>query len=101
MWVANPDAPIFGKCSSLTIDDYGSLKISYGDKGNSISLYSTQGASNTSVVLLDTSNFVLQELNLDGTVKQDFWQSFDYPIDTLLPGMKLGVNKITGQCCGT
>ena len=101
MWVANPDAPIFGKCSSLTIDDYGSLKNSYADKGNSISLYSTQGASNTSVVLLDTSNFVLQELNLDGTVKQDFWQSFDYPIDTLLPGMKLGVNKITGQCCGT
>ncbi|KAK4590625.1 hypothetical protein RGQ29_020971 [Quercus rubra] len=82
---------------SLTIDDYGSLKISYGDEGHSISLYSTQGASNTSAVLLDTGNFVLQELNSDGTVKQDLWQSFDYPTDTLLPGMKLGVNKITGH----
>ncbi|KAL4626197.1 hypothetical protein ACB092_05G078000 [Castanea dentata] len=67
VWVANPDAPIFGKSSSLTIDDYGSLKISYG-------------ASNTSAVLLDTGNFVLQELNSDGTVKQDLsWRNVVVP----------------------
>jgi len=41
--------------------------------------------------LLDTGNLVLK------TGKGDIlWQSFDYPCDTLLPGMKLGWNLVTG-----
>ena len=97
VWVANPNAPMFGNSVSLSIDDYGSLKISYSKMGPPIPLNPGQGASNCSAVLLDTGNFVLHELNSDGTVKRELWQSFDYPTDTLLPGMKLGFNKKSGQ----
>uniref|UniRef100_A0A7N2LLM5 Uncharacterized protein n=1 Tax=Quercus lobata TaxID=97700 RepID=A0A7N2LLM5_QUELO len=68
-WVANPNAPLFGNSE----------------------------ASNCSAVLLDTGNFVLHELNSDGTVKRELWQSFDYPTDTLLPGMKLGFSRKSEQ----
>nr|GLL28795.1 putative G-type lectin S-receptor-like serine/threonine-protein kinase At1g61610 [Ipomoea trifida] len=42
-------------------------------------------------MLLDTGNFV---------VKNDvftYWQSFDYPTDTLLPGMKFGFDETSGK----
>ena len=97
VWVANPNAPLFGNSVSLSIDDYGSLKISYSKMGPPIPLNPGQEASNCSAVLLDTGNFVLHELNSDGTVKRELWQSFDHPTDTLLPGMKLGFNKKSGQ----
>ncbi|KAD5802695.1 hypothetical protein E3N88_14055 [Mikania micrantha] len=42
-------------------------------------------------------NLVLQELHPNGSVMQDLWQSFNYPTDTLLPGMKLGINLKTGH----
>ncbi|KAM3747669.1 hypothetical protein ACB098_05G052300 [Castanea mollissima] len=97
VWVANPNAPLFGNSASLIIDNYGSLNISYSKMGPPISLYPGQEASNCSAVLLDTGNFVLHELNSDGTVKRDLWQSFDYPTDTLLPGMKLGFSTKSEQ----
>nr|POF08402.1 g-type lectin s-receptor-like serine/threonine-protein kinase [Quercus suber] len=65
--------------------------------GPSISLNIGQEANNCSAVLLDTGNFVLHELNSDGTMKRDLWQSFNDPTNTLLPGMKLGFNKNNRQ----
>ncbi|KAI4346181.1 hypothetical protein L6164_013253 [Bauhinia variegata] len=50
-----------------------------------------------SPILLDNGNFVLQELHPNGSTKRFLWQSFDYPSDTLLPEMKLGVNYKTGH----
>ncbi|KAJ4726191.1 S-receptor-like serine/threonine-protein kinase [Melia azedarach] len=41
------------------------------------------------VQLLDSGNLVLKE-EQDDNSGTHFWQSFDYPSDTLLPGMKLG-----------
>ena len=85
LWVANRDTPIFNNSgSSLTIDGYGNLKISYNG-GLSIVLYSGQASNDTAATLLDNGNFVLRE---QSTGRQ-LWQSFDYPTDTLLPGMKL------------
>ena len=45
--------------------------------------------------LLDTGNFILKDAE-DASSDNYIWQSFDYPSDTLLPGMKLGWNKKTG-----
>ncbi|XP_075667716.1 G-type lectin S-receptor-like serine/threonine-protein kinase CES101 [Castanea sativa] len=92
VWVANRDNPVL-IARSLTIDDNGNLKITYnGDL--SILLYSGHEASNVSAVLLDTGNFVLSEISPPG---RQLWQSFDYPSHVLLPGMKLGVDRKTGQ----
>lgn len=97
VWVANRDFPIPDSSGSLMIDADGKFKISHGE-GKVTLLYSAPAGSNISARLLDNGNLVLQELNnSDGSAKQILWQSFDYPTDTFLPGMKLGFNFKTGQ----
>ncbi|CAA2975656.1 G-type lectin S-receptor-like serine threonine-kinase At4g27290 isoform X1 [Olea europaea subsp. europaea] len=44
--------------------------------------------------LLESGNLVLRRK--DDTTQNYVWQSFDFPSDTLLPGMKLGWNLSTG-----
>jgi len=47
--------------------------------------------------LLDSGNFVLSADGSGSDSDQSVaWQSFDYPTDTLLPGMKLGVDTRAG-----
>nr|XP_048322687.1 G-type lectin S-receptor-like serine/threonine-protein kinase CES101 isoform X2 [Ziziphus jujuba var. spinosa] len=76
----------------------GKLMISYKG-GDPIVLYkgSKFAAVNTSATLLDNGNFVLREMNSNGSAGMVLWESFAYPTDTLLPGMKLGVSHKTGQ----
>uniref|UniRef100_A0A2N9I3I6 Apple domain-containing protein n=1 Tax=Fagus sylvatica TaxID=28930 RepID=A0A2N9I3I6_FAGSY len=45
--------------------------------------------------LLDSGNLVVKDGNNVNPVSF-VWQSFDYPCDTLLPGMKIGRNLVTG-----
>ncbi|KAK4711329.1 hypothetical protein R3W88_005842 [Solanum pinnatisectum] len=45
--------------------------------------------------LLDSGNLVLGDSS-NLTAGEYLWQSFDHPVDTLLPGMKLGWDKKTG-----
>jgi hypothetical protein len=62
-----------------------------------IIIYSSpQHINNTLATILDTGNFVLQQFHPNGS-KTVLWQSFDYPSDTLIPTMKLGVNRKTGH----
>ncbi|KAK1576825.1 hypothetical protein Q3G72_016787 [Acer saccharum] len=97
VWVANRNIPILDKSASLRIDSSdGNLKIFHNGE-NPIPISLVQGARNTSVTLLQTGNLVLHETHLDGSIKQVLWQSFDYLTDTLLPGMKLGINLQTGH----
>ncbi|CAI0422930.1 unnamed protein product [Linum tenue] len=104
VWVSNPDSPILNKTGVLVLASDGNLKIVDG-KGDlivavtSITRTAVEKGVKTSAVLLDSGNFVLRELNPEdgGSVERQLWQSFDYPTDTLLPGMKLGANLRTGH----
>ncbi|KAJ0007575.1 hypothetical protein Pint_29811 [Pistacia integerrima] len=60
-----------------------------------IAISTVQGANNTSAILLESGNLILHERDSDGSIRRVLWQSFDYPTDTLLPGMKLGFNLQT------
>ncbi|KAK3219766.1 hypothetical protein Dsin_013736 [Dipteronia sinensis] len=97
VWVANKNSPIIDKSGSLRIDSTdGNLKI-FHNGGNPIAITSVEGARNSSVTLVQSGNLVLHELYSNGSMKGMLWQSFDYPTDTLLPGMKLGINLQTGH----
>ncbi|KAF8409407.1 hypothetical protein HHK36_005483 [Tetracentron sinense] len=93
VWVANRDYPLTTPSGSiLTINTDGNLVILHGRISYSVSDLSSIKNSTTSVTLLDSGNLVLRDSNSDV-----LWQSFDYPSDTFLPGMKLGNNKKTGR----
>ncbi|KAJ0008063.1 hypothetical protein Pint_29836 [Pistacia integerrima] len=96
VWVANRNYPISDKSGKLIIDRAdGNLKILHS-KGNPIVISSVQATGNTSATLEKNGNFVLYEMYSNGS-KRELWQSFDYPTDTLLPGMKLGMNFQSGH----
>ncbi|KAL0308031.1 UNVERIFIED_CONTAM: G-type lectin S-receptor-like serine/threonine-protein kinase [Sesamum calycinum] len=46
-------------------------------------------ASNPILQLLDTGNLVLVDGKIESSLQGYIWQSFDYPTDTWLPGMKM------------
>ncbi|KAL8233758.1 hypothetical protein R6Q59_019858 [Mikania micrantha] len=98
VWVANRNNPIPDIYGKLIIDFNGKLSILSGG-GTVLDLFSPTRlvARNATVTLLNTGNLVLRELHPNGSLMQDLWQSFDYPTDTLLPGMKLGINLKTGH----
>ncbi|KAF8030064.1 hypothetical protein BT93_E2480 [Corymbia citriodora subsp. variegata] len=95
-WVANRDNPVNGTSGRLGIDKLGNL-ILYDTKrsisvwGSNLSLSSV--VSDCIAQLLDSGNLVLFQ---DGKKSTVLWQSFDHPTDTLLPSMKLGLNRTSG-----
>ncbi|KQK14050.1 receptor-like serine/threonine-protein kinase SD1-8 [Brachypodium distachyon] len=102
VWVANRENPVLGPPDSATlkIDGNGtSLVIVDSQHGSSRIVWVSPAVLSSDVVprsptaqLLDTGNLVLSFAG-SGAVA---WQSFDYPTDTLLPGMKLGIDFRTG-----
>ncbi|EOA33701.1 hypothetical protein CARUB_v10019886mg [Capsella rubella] len=97
VWIANRNNPISERSGSLTVDSLGRLRILRGSS-NMLELSSTEATRNTTLKLLDSGNLQLQEMDdSNRSVKRVLWQSFDYPTDTLLPGMKLGFDAKTGK----
>ncbi|RVW37250.1 G-type lectin S-receptor-like serine/threonine-protein kinase [Vitis vinifera] len=56
---------------------------------------SSRSAQDPNAQLLESGNLVMRNGN-DRDPENFLWQSFDYPCDTLLPGMKLGRNRVAG-----
>ncbi|KAK7312922.1 hypothetical protein VNO77_37177 [Canavalia gladiata] len=92
VWVANRDNPISDTSGSLTISSTGKLKLS--QNGSVVWVTNATSAENPVAELLDSGNLVIREAK--AKAEEYLWQSFDYPSDTFLPGMKLGWNLRTG-----
>ncbi|CAI9772533.1 unnamed protein product [Fraxinus pennsylvanica] len=94
VWVANRETPISNRSSA-------ELKISEGNLvllDSQVSIWSTGVSSTTSksvvATLGDDGNLVLRD-GSKPTSTERFWQSFDNPTDTFLPGGKLAYDKRT------
>ncbi|KAK1356118.1 Receptor-like serine/threonine-protein kinase [Heracleum sosnowskyi] len=99
VWVGNRDHPIINTFGVLSLNKSGNIVL-FDSQNPDVAIWSTTVSNLSSVVksnysaeLLDTGNLVVHED--DGNI--DFlWQSFDYPTDTLLSSMKIGVDRRSG-----
>ncbi|XP_023913129.1 G-type lectin S-receptor-like serine/threonine-protein kinase At4g27290 isoform X2 [Quercus suber] len=95
VWVANRRNPITDSSGVLMVNSSGSLVLLTQNSTVAWSANSTKEAGNSIVQLLDSGNLVLRKDN-DENSENYLWQSYDYPSDTWLPGMKLGWDLRTG-----
>jgi len=108
VWVANRGSPVLGgvNATQLKVLVNGSLAIVVDDDQQqqgavvwatpppppgTTTASASSSTGNATAQLLENGNLVLRVPGA-GVV----WQSFDYPTDTLLPGMKLGIDFRTG-----
>ncbi|KAL7249460.1 hypothetical protein ACSBR1_011621 [Camellia fascicularis] len=95
VWVVNREIPLVDSSGVLKIIDPGILALVDGT-GNIIwAANVTRSTQDTVAQLMDSGNLVVKDAN-DDNPEHFLWQSFDYPGNTLLPGMKLGKNFVTG-----
>ncbi|KAI3817665.1 hypothetical protein L1987_11461 [Smallanthus sonchifolius] len=106
VWVANRETPINDTSGVFKFCQDGNLVILSG--GNTVIWTSNStasisvGSNNFVAQLLDTGNLVVWDRSRNSTNQNVVWESFDYPGDTLLPGMKFGNDMVTGlQRCMT
>ncbi|GAB4837211.1 hypothetical protein Ancab_039559 [Ancistrocladus abbreviatus] len=94
VWVANREVPLVDSSGVLAIRHPGILVLINGTGHVIWSTNSSRSTSPQNLVarLLDSGNLVVNDENTDNIA----WQSFDYPTDTQLPGMKVGWDLATG-----
>ncbi|XP_027913660.1 G-type lectin S-receptor-like serine/threonine-protein kinase At4g27290 isoform X2 [Vigna unguiculata] len=93
VWVANRNVPAQNSTAVLKLTHQGDLVILDGSGGRVWSSNSSKIAVKPVVQLLDSGNLVVK----DGESSENFlWESFDYPGDTFLAGMKLKSDFVTG-----
>lgn len=87
VWVANRDQAINNTSGIFSISKIGNLVLLDGAKNVIWSANLSRLEENPIAQILDSGNFII----CGNTSRNPYlWQSFDYPSDTLLPGMKLG-----------
>ncbi|KAM4077700.1 hypothetical protein ACJW30_12G159300 [Castanea mollissima] len=95
VWVANRDAPLNDTSGVLSINSKGNLVLHTQNQTTPIwstnVSFSISSTNNSMAKLLDIGNLVLVQQDSQLT-----WQSFDYPTNTMLPFMKLGLDRRTG-----
>ncbi|KMZ62434.1 S-locus receptor kinase (SRK) [Zostera marina] len=95
VWVANREIPVKNLSGVVELTEDGDLLII---SQNDVVVWSSNSSNptvvNPTATLLDTGNLIITNGTEDGDL---IWQSFDYPTNVLLPGMKIGRNKRTGH----
>ncbi|XP_024031533.1 G-type lectin S-receptor-like serine/threonine-protein kinase At4g27290 isoform X2 [Morus notabilis] len=92
VWVANRDGPLTDSSGVLKLTETGNIVI-IDNKTEDLIWSSNSSAKDPNLQLLSTGNLVVK----DGSNGNYTWQSFDHPYDSLIAGMKLGWDFITGQ----
>ncbi|KAI7981992.1 G-type lectin S-receptor-like serine/threonine-protein kinase [Camellia lanceoleosa] len=96
IWVANREIPLTDTSGVLKVVNPGILTLVNGTGEVIWSSNTSSSAHDPIAQLLESGNLVVRNSN-DGNPEKFLWQSFDYPADTFLPGMKLGKNFLTGH----
>ncbi|XLT05163.1 hypothetical protein HN51_043912 [Arachis hypogaea] len=92
VWVANREKPLNNTSGILKVTGEGLVVLINGSTNSSVVWSSNMSSKagdkrNPIAQLLESGNLVVK----DGHNSDHFlWQSFDYPCDTFVPGMKLG-----------
>ncbi|XP_059306591.1 G-type lectin S-receptor-like serine/threonine-protein kinase At4g27290 [Lycium ferocissimum] len=95
VWVANRLVPLKNKSGVLKVIQPGKIVLLNDTNATVWSTNSSRSVHNPVAQLLDTGNFVVRDAD-DPNPENFLWQSFDYPSNTLLAGMKLGTDLVTG-----
>ncbi|RVW68688.1 G-type lectin S-receptor-like serine/threonine-protein kinase [Vitis vinifera] len=95
VWVANRESPLTDSSGVLKVTQQGILVLVNDTSGILWNSNSSRSALDPNAQLLESGNLVMRNGN-DSDPENFLWQSFDYLGDTLLPGMKLGRNRVTG-----
>ncbi|TXG67238.1 hypothetical protein EZV62_008513 [Acer yangbiense] len=96
-WVVNRNTPISDSSGFLRINAHGSLVLRMKSTNDTVwSSNASTSLRNPVALLLESGNLVVKD-EKDNNPDNFLWQSFDYPCDSLSPGMKLGKNLVTGM----
>lgn len=93
VWVANRDNPFNDTDGMLNFTRQGNLTLLNGSGRVIWSSSAIRSVQNPIAQLLDSGNLVVRD-----ATDNYLWQSFDYPGDTALPGVKVGIDLKTGFC---
>lgn len=95
VWVANRETPLNNTSGLVRVSHNGIIVFNNVTGATIWSSNLTRSVKNPIAQLLDTGNLVIRDEH-ENNAESFIWQSFDFPGDTLLPGMKVGVDLVTG-----
>ncbi|KAL8506067.1 hypothetical protein ACS0TY_017069 [Phlomoides rotata] len=95
VWVANREIPLKNGSGVLKVVEPGLLVLVNGTTDIIWSTNTSRNVKSPVAQLLDSGNLVVKDAS-DDNPENFLWQSFHYPTDTLLPGMKHGWDFKTG-----
>ncbi|KAI8557695.1 hypothetical protein RHMOL_Rhmol04G0029700 [Rhododendron molle] len=95
VWVANREIPLTDSLGILQLTQEGNLQLVNSSGSIIWSSNVSRPVQNPVAQLLDTGNLVVREGN-DTNPENFSWESFDFPTDNFLTGMKLGRNLKSG-----